>query len=211
MLGAVSADGHPIRGAFTFAVGQRSAVSGGIAQGAFGNTDDQSLEVIGAIARFVAYVSTLGACGAVLVGGRLRHPDEPTPVGRNVALALAAAVVALAVQLVTLAALATGEGYGSIAQPGVLALVLDEGFGATALIALVALLGITITVGLPFEGAARSIAVTGAAVAPLSMVLYGHTRRSIRLWHEERRRSRATLPVGPISWGTGWGRRLPAR
>jgi copper transport protein len=179
---AVSADGHPIRGAFTFSVGQRSAVDGGIAEGAFGTTDDRSLEVIGAVARFVAYVGTLGACGAVLVGARLRRHDDPTPVGRAVAVALSAALAALVIQLVTLSALATGEGFGSIAQPGVLALVLDEGFGITAVVALVALLGVTITAGLPFDGAARSIALVGATVAPISMVLYGHTRTMSPAW-----------------------------
>ena len=179
---AVSADGHPIRGAFTFSVGQRSAVSGGIAEGAFGSTDDRTLEVTGAVARFVAYLGTLGACGAVLVGTRLRRNDEPTPVGRAVAMGLGAALVALGVQLVTLGALVTGEGLGSIAQPGVLALVFDEGFGITAVIAAISLLGVTITAGLPFEGAARSIALVGATVAPISMVLYGHTRTMSPAW-----------------------------
>lgn len=179
---AVSADGHPIRGAFTFSVGQRSAVSGGIAEGAFGSTDDRTLEVTGAIARFVAYLGTLGACGAVLVGALLRRNDEPTPVGRAVAMGLGAALVALGIQLVTLGALVTGEGLGSIAQPGVLALVFDEGFGITAVIAVISLLGVTITAGLPFEGAARSIALVGATVAPISMVLYGHTRTMSPAW-----------------------------
>ncbi|MFN8017598.1 MAG: copper resistance protein CopC [Acidimicrobiales bacterium] len=179
---AVSADGHPIRGAFTFSVGQRSAVAGGIAEGAFGSTDDRALEVTGAIARFVAYLGTLGACGAVLVGARLRRPDEPTPVGRAVVFGLGAALVALGIQLVALGALVTGEGFGSITQPGVLALVFDEGFGITAVVAVISLLGVTITAGLPFEGAARSIALVGAAGAPVSMVLYGHTRTMSPAW-----------------------------
>lgn len=179
---AVSADGHPIRGAFTFSVGQRSAVADGIAQGAFGSTDDRTLEATGAVARFIAYVGTLGACGAVLVGARLRRHDEPTPVGRAVTWGLCAALAALGVQLVTLGALVTGEGFGSIAQQGVLALVLDEGFGITAVIAAISLLGVTITAGLPFEGAARSIALVGATVAPISMVLYGHTRTMSPAW-----------------------------
>lgn len=179
---AVSADGHPIRGAFTFSVGQPSSVTDDLAASAFGSTDDRTLEVVAAIARFVAYVGTLGACGAVLVGARLRRSSDPTPVGRAVAWALAAALGALVVQLVTLGALATGEGLGSITQPGVLGLVLDEGFGITAVIALMSLLGVTITAGLPFEGAARSLALVGATIAPVSMVLYGHTRTMSPAW-----------------------------
>jgi copper transport protein len=179
---AVSADGHPIRGAFTFSVGQRTSVDSGLAEGAFGSTDDRVLEVLGAVARLFAYVGTLGGCGAVLIGSLLRRADEPTPVGRSVTWALAMALVGLAVQLVALAALATGEGIGSIREPGVLSLVLDEGFGITALFALISLLGVTITSGLPFEGAARRIALVGAATAPVSLVLYGHTRTMSPAW-----------------------------
>lgn len=171
----VSADGHPIRGAFTFSVGQATDVSG-LAGGAFAGGDDRPIEVAAAILRGLAYLGVLGSCGVVLVSALLRRPDEPTPVARWVSAGVVVALVSLVLQAVALGALATGEGLTSITEPGVLALVLADGYGPAAIVALVGLLAVLITTGLPFEGPVRVVALAGAVLAPLSFALTGHTR-----------------------------------
>ncbi len=172
----ISADGHPVRGAFTFSVGKETELGSGLADQAFATGADRPVEVFAAALRIVGYLGTLGACGVVLVAARLRRPDEPTPVARAVTVGIVVALVSLALQAVALAALATGEGLGSIARPGVLSLVMSDGYGPAAAVALVALLAVLITTGLPFEGAARRIALGGALVAPLTFAITGHTR-----------------------------------
>lgn len=172
----VSVDGHPVRGSFTFSVGEASDVSG-VADGAFAaGSGDRPVEVAAAVLRILAYLGVLGSCGVVLVSALLRRPDEPTPVARWVTAGIVVAMAAIALQAVALAALATGEGLTSITQPGVLALVLSDGFGPAAVVVLIGLLAVLITTGLPFEGAARVVALAGATVAPLSFALTGHTR-----------------------------------
>lgn len=78
----ISAEGHPIRGAFSFSVGERTELRAGLADGAFGGSADGRNDVIGAALRGLAYVGVLGATGAVLVGAGLRRDGEPSPVGR---------------------------------------------------------------------------------------------------------------------------------
>jgi len=171
----VSADGHPVRGSYTFSVGRESDVSG-LAGDAFAAGGDRPIEVGAAVLRVLAYLGVLGSCGVVLVSAVLRRPDEPTPVARWVGAGAVIALVSLVLQAVALGALATGEGLTAITTPGVLGLVLADGFGPAAVVALAGLLGVLITTGLPFEGPARVVALTGAVLAPLSFALTGHTR-----------------------------------
>jgi copper transport protein len=172
----VSADGHPVRGAFTFSVGQASQLDDGLAASAFGSGSDRTLEVAAAGLRGLGYLGVLGSCGVVLVAARLRRREEPTPVQRWVTAGAVIGLASLVGQALLQAALVTGRGLGAITEPGVLELVLGDGFGLAAVIALIGLLAVLITSGLPFEGAARAIALTGAVVAPLSFALTGHTR-----------------------------------
>jgi copper transport protein len=172
----VSADGHPIRGAFTFSVGEATALDDGLADAAFGAGGDRNLEIAAAALRGLAYLGTLGAAGVVLVAARLRRPEEPTPVQRWVTIGVFVALASITAQAVVLGALFTGRGLGAITEPGVLALVLDDGFGLAAIVALVALLAVLITAGLPFEGPVRAVALSGAVLAPVSFALTGHTR-----------------------------------
>lgn len=172
----VSVDGHSVRGSFTFSIGEASDVSGISGDAFAAGSGDRPVEIAAAVLRFLAYLGVLGSCGVVLVSTLLRRPDEPTPVARWVTAGVVVALASIVLQAVALAALATGEGITAITQPGVLALVLSDGYGTAAVVSLIGLLAVLITAGLPFEGPARIIALTGATVAPLAFALTGHTR-----------------------------------
>jgi copper transport protein len=112
----------------------------------------------------------------VAMGALLRRPDEPTPVGR---LAVAASVVGLVGvlgQIPIQAALATGQGLGSITQPGVFGLAVGDGIGWSTLVTGLGVLAILLTGNLPFAGAPARVAVGGAAIIPLGFAVTGHTR-----------------------------------
>ncbi len=173
---AVSADGHPIRGAYTFSVGQESELKAGLANGAFGGGSDRAYEILDAIARGIAYLGVLGASGYILLVSALRRDDDPSPVGRPTTIAAIAALVAIVLQVPLQGALATGKGLTSITDASVLALSIADGMGWAALVTALGLLAVIITSGLPWVGAARRVGLIGAAVAPLGFVLTGHTR-----------------------------------
>lgn len=174
---AVSADGHPVHGAFTFSVGRESTLASGAAGDAFGSGgSDRPYEVAAAILRVLAYVSALGAAGYVVVGTALRAPGDSTPTSRLVVAASVVALVAIVAQIPLQAALATGRGLGAALDGAVLGLALADGQGIAALVSAVGLLAIVITAGLPFEGIARKVAVGGAGAAALGFAITGHTR-----------------------------------
>ena len=173
---AVSADGHPIRGSFTFSIGQRTAIGDDVAEGAFAGSADRRDEVASAVLRVLTYIAVLGSAGAVLVGAGLRRRDEPMPVTRLVFAVAGLGVVALLLQLPAQASLATGQGWGSITKDGVLDLAISDGVGWALGVTLIGLLAVLITAGLPFRGAVPLVALGGAVLAPLGLVMTGHTR-----------------------------------
>lgn len=172
----VSADGHPVSGAFRFSIGVRSDVGDEIAGRAFAGAADSRDERIGRLLRALTYVSVLGVAGAVLVGGGLRRDDDPTPVNRIVASLAALGIIAAAAQILVQASLVSGQGPSSVSDQSVLKLALADGFGWSILSVCLGLLAVALTTGLPFRAAVRVTATTGAALAPLGLVVSGHTR-----------------------------------
>ena len=173
---AVSADGHPIRGSYTFSVGRETAIGDGVASGAFGSGNDRVYEVLDAIARAIAYLGVFGTAGYVLIGSALRRREDPSPVGRPTTIAACVALVAILVQVPLQGALATGRGLTAVTEASVLALAVADGMGWAVLVTALGLLAVIITSGLPWEGAAKRVGLVGAALAPLCFVLTGHTR-----------------------------------
>ena len=172
----VSADGHPVRGAFTFSVGRESEVSGVSADSGFSGGSDRAYEVLATLLRIAAYVLALGVSGYVIVGAALRSVDDPSPVGRGTSWAAVGALAAVVLQVPVQGALASGRGVGAVLDSSVLGLALADGMGVAALITCVGLLAIVLTSGLPWEGAVRKAAVAGAWLAPLGFAITGHTR-----------------------------------
>lgn len=172
----LSADGHPVQGAFQFFVGARTELDPTLAAKAFGGSSDRRDEVVGAVVRGFAYLGVLLSCGAVLVGGLLRRKGDPTPVNRLTTGAGSVALVALALQIPVQTSLVTGRGWGSVTEAGVLGRTLADGVGLSLGITALGLVAVIITSGLPFRGLVRVIALVGAAVAPLGFAITGHTR-----------------------------------
>lgn len=173
---AVSADGHPIRGAFAFSVGEAAAVSTDVADDAFAATADRTYEIAGAVLRGLTYLGVLGAAGATLMGSVLHRRGDPAVVGRVVAALASVGLVGLLAQLPVQASLVTGRGLGSIADDGVLDLVLSDGMGASVLIVGAGLIAILLTTNLRHEDATKVLRIGGGLVAPLGLVVTGHTR-----------------------------------
>lgn len=172
----VSEDGHPINGAFRFSIGVRTEVGEDVVDQAFSGSADARDEWAGRILRSLTYVAVLGACGAVLVGGGLRREGEPSPVNRVVGGLAALGIVASTAQVPFQASLVSGQGLGSVADQPVLELALADGFGWSVLMVCLGLLAIVLTTGLAFRTAVRWTATVGAVLAPLGLVVTGHTR-----------------------------------
>lgn len=178
----VSADGHPIHGAFQFSVGKRTVVDSEVVDRAFGAGGDRRDEVIAAVLRAISYGAVLVVAGAVLVGTRLGRADEPSPVSRRLGVLAGVGVLALLFQVPVRASLATGRGWGSVTEVGLLGRSLADGMGWSLGLSMVGMVMVAITAGLPFKGAVRTIAGAGAAVAPLGFALTGHTRTMVPAW-----------------------------
>lgn len=167
----ISADGHPVRGGSVFGVGAGDVDTGALAAVADPGAD-QGWEIVGGVARWLAYGGTLLAAGGVLflVAAHDGGPERPALLRLLRVSALvggAAALVALPVQ----AALGTGEGIGSLFDDGVLAEVAKDGVGLAALLTV---LGLGWVVAL--VGRSPRLALPGAAVAAASFAASGHTR-----------------------------------
>lgn len=167
----ISADGHPVRGASVFGVGE-----GELDSGALGRVDDtggdRPWEVAGAIGRGFAYAGVLLAAGGVafLVLVHRRGPER----ARLVQVVWAAALVGALGSMVALpvqAALGTGQGAAALFDEGVLAEVAADGVGLGLALALA---GLVVAVALVER--VPAVALVGAAVAAGSFATNGHTR-----------------------------------
>jgi copper transport protein len=172
----VSDDGHAIRGAFSFAVGERTQIDRSLANRAFGKGDERRYELAAGALRIVAYLAALGAAGAITVSARLRRPDEPGPLGPLSSAVAALALTAICLQVPVQGALATGQGLRSITEPGVFDLAMSDGVGWSLLVVALGLFAIILTAGLPYEGAVPAFCRTGALIVPIGFALTGHTR-----------------------------------
>jgi copper transport protein len=166
-----SADGHPVRGGSVFGVGE-AAVDADALSRVGADANDRAWEVVGAIGRGLAYAGVLVAAGGVafLVLAHRGGGDRDA----LVALMRVAAVVGALGSLVALpvqAALGTGQGAGSLFDPGVLAEVAKDGVGPGVGLALAGLAVACLAIR-----RRPLLALTGAAVAAGSFATNGHTR-----------------------------------
>lgn len=172
----VSADGHPVRGGSVFGVG-----AGEVDTGALGRVsdrgEDRPWEIVGGIGRGLAYAGVLLAAGGALFltvahpGGDARTGRERARLVRRVRWAALVGAAASLVALPVQAALGTGQGPGSLFDPGVLADVTADGVGLGMVLAVagLALLALWIT-------RSRPVTVVTALVAAGSFAATGHTR-----------------------------------
>lgn len=170
---AVSEDGHPIRGAFVYTVGDGGVDEDLLARLLSG--DGQAVvETSAALIRAAAYLGTLVAAGALLflvyaAAGQGTGVQRASRWARRAAwLGLGATVLIVPLQsMVT-----TGLGPIAALAPDVLTSTLTGSVGVSAGVRVLALAGTLVAVA---TGAVR-VALTAATIATLSFVLDGHTR-----------------------------------
>lgn len=186
---AVSADGHPLRGAIVFSVGGGAVDEGLLARLLRG--DSPIVVAVATAARAVVYGATLLAAGAVLwftVIGRPSRRDARR--GRTWAYRAGwTALVASLIAVVTEAMAQTGLGPVAALRPDVLGQTVASGFGAATALRVAALGALLVGVrggdvrgpsrvdrGATRGGVAGAGPVGAGLVAAISFVVEGHTR-----------------------------------
>ena len=177
---ATSADGHPIRGALTFAVGTAGEVDREGLLGLIAEEDQAGWQVAAVVTRWLMYTGALLAVGGVAFLLRVhdRREEELGPLVRVVTVAAVVAAIATVAGVGWQAVLTSGLGAAALGNPQVLGSVATSGFGASAALRLAGL-------GVVVFGSRRLwsrtpvvLATSGAAVTLASFVLTGHTAAS---------------------------------
>lgn len=175
----VSADGHPVGGAFTFAVGEPSAE----APVAAATSGPSLVEVLHQGGRSLTYVGILGAAGLVLF--RVLLLDPAAAPARGPALRLAALLAGVALLGLLLHFAAGGAWRAGAGAAGLVDLdLLWHSLVSTpvGLATAVAVVGLLLALGPGDSPAGRAVACGGAVLALLSLPLTGHSRSFAPAW-----------------------------
>lgn len=178
-----SVDGHVIRGAFVFQVGDGAAVDDETLAAIFSGGGDSAVAVLAGVARAAGYAGALVLGGALLwavVVARRGRPDERarahTWATRGAVLTAAAAVVAVPAQAI----LTSGMGLEAVTTGLVLGETATSSVGVAALVRLgAAVLVVVLLRGR--DGARDAAGLAGLAVLG-SFLLDGHTRTADPAW-----------------------------
>lgn len=175
---AISADAHPIRGAFVFAVGDAEAFADAVSiQDVLGDESQTGFEVVAAVGRWVLYIGTLLAAGGAvfLVFAHDRRQSERAALVTVVLVAAIAASVATVVGVLVQGALVTGLGAAALVDPAILTQVLTSAFGVAALARLAGLALLLVGVVRMWRPWASWLSIGGGLVALGSLVAAGHS------------------------------------
>lgn len=169
---AVSADGHPIRGAFVFTVGAAAEASDTLVADLVSG-DGAGIAIVQRLATALTYAAVLFLVGALLTGRVLgRAASERSTDWVRRALYTAIGLTVLAVPLQAMAA--SGDGLAAAFDGAQLWTVLTASVGLAAVVRLVGLVGVLLT-----DGRARVVA---GIVTLGSFLVDGHTRTVEPLW-----------------------------
>jgi copper transport protein len=144
----VSADSHPISGAFSFVVGDGELVPAGAV--GTGDATDPGVAVLLPLARWVGYAGLALGLGVPLALATCWAGGWAVPRLRRAALAgLVAVAVGGVLSFLAQGPYAAASGLGSLVDPTLLEATLDSGFGRTLLVrtALAVLLGVVLARG----------------------------------------------------------------
>ncbi len=129
----VSADGHPIKGAFVFSVGEDEGIEDSVVADRLGASGDRPYAIAAGIARWVTYVAGLVAVGALafvaFAGG-----TGIAPVRRVARIAAAVGIVASLAQIPLFAAETTGLGLAALSSGAVWSDALSSSVGIAAMV-----------------------------------------------------------------------------
>jgi copper transport protein len=172
---AVSADSHPIHGAFTFGVGDgATSLDASVVDSLVGGEGDGPWRVVGTGLRVVGYGGVLLAVGLSLFLAVVHDGGDERPrLRRWLRTAAGAGAAGIVLELPVRAALATGLGPDSLTEPGVAGQVLADGVGIGMAVVLLALLFVAVD-----GGRDRIVAGAGVAAAGIAFAVAGHTATS---------------------------------
>ncbi len=176
----ISADSHPVHGGFVFSVRSSETVA------ALDSLIDQSsapgYEIARAALGGIGYLGSFIVVGAAMFAAFAQRGSETDR--RLVGVLAAVTVVTVLAEVMRVpveAALATGEGMGSLFDPGVLGELLGQGTAAT--IAAVAVSAVAGLVALQRPGPTRRpSALVALALLAGAFVASGHTRSADPAW-----------------------------
>jgi copper transport protein len=175
----ISADSHPISGAYSFAVGDAELLEAG-SVGA-GDSIDPGIAVLLPLARWLGYGGVALALGVPLALATCWPGGWGVPRLRRATLAgLGAVVVGAVLSLLAQGPYAAASGLGSLADPQLIGTTVDSGFGRTLLARLVlaGLLAVVLARGwrsgrTPGTGTLVAAGVLAAGLA-VSLAAVGH-------------------------------------
>lgn len=168
----VSADSHPVSGAFAFVVGDGDPVAAGSVDG--GSDGDPVVSAVLPAARWVGYLGLALGLGVPLALATCWPAGWRVPLMRRATLAGLLAVVVGGVLAVLLQGpYAAAAGLGSAVDPELLGSTLGTGYGRTLLVrlALAGLLAVVLAAGWRRDGAPGRAVLTGAGVLGAGLVL----------------------------------------
>ncbi|MEY2438491.1 MAG: copper transport protein, partial [Acidimicrobiaceae bacterium] len=161
----ISADSHPVRGAFTFTVGAGAEATDSAVANVLDSGGDRVYEIAGAVARLLAYGGILLASGGgvFLV---LAHDggEERARLVRVVTVAAMTGAVAVLLEIPAQAALVTGLGLEAVTNADVVRDVLGRGVGWSSLLSIAGVVAVVIGVRRPPSGRTRALVLGGAAI-----------------------------------------------
>lgn len=176
----LSADGHPVNGSWLYGVGAApvdpSAVSGG-------GTGDAGWEALGAIARFVTYLSALLAAGLAFFLAFLH--DQRADRWKLVPVVRIAAVIGLfgvVGTIVAQAALLTGAGISAATDTQVLQSVLTDRLGWASAVLLIGLAAVHLSTDTNRLLFAQVLSFYGGLAVTASFALWGHDTEAPQRW-----------------------------
>ena len=180
---AVSADAHPVHGAFVFTVGDGEADEAVIAQILEG-TSDTGMQVTAAVLRFLQYAAALLAAGGAffLIWIHDRKAEERPALLRVVFTAAVVAGVVTLIGFGVQAALVTGLGLRAMVDPAALGDVMASSYGISSVALLVGLLVLAVAARRLWDDWAVVAAATGAVISVGAFALTGHSAGSQPRW-----------------------------
>ncbi len=191
----VSADSHPVAGAFVFNIGAAGANPRGVVDSLLaGNATDRSVSAAAGVGRYLTFLSLLCLLGITTFIALILKPTGPSPdTARLTRIAVVASIVALLATAAVIAlqgAVATGGGLGAAFETRNLRDTVEARFGRFTIARLVGIavsltiLGIYRTRALTTRARATALALL-AIGALVTLSLSGHASTADPAWLAE--------------------------